>query len=104
MYVIAGPMTTLETEANPMNILLAMDDSYYSEIALREVAERPWPPNATIRVVSVAKFLGAPVAGVPTGGPLETSPVSAMFESRNQMLESTNDLVTRAAELLARED
>lgn len=84
-----------------MNLLLAIDDSYASEVAVREVAERPWPPDTTIRVVSVAMFLGAPVPGPPTVG---ASPVAAMFESRNQVLEATNDLVTRAAERLSRDD
>jgi nucleotide-binding universal stress UspA family protein len=84
-----------------MNLLLAIDDSYYSEIAAREVAERPWPNPCTVRVLSVAAFLGAPVTGVPTSG---APPVSAMFESRNQQLETTNVLVQRAAERLARED
>ena len=88
-----------------MNLLLAIDDSYYSEIAVREVAERPWPQPCTVRVLSVAKFLGAPVQGVPIGGPLlDGPPVAAMFETRNQVLEATNVLVQRAAERLARDD
>lgn len=88
-----------------MNVLLAIDDSYYSEIAVREVAERPWPAPCTIRVLSVATFLGVPVAGVPIGGGLlDGPPVAAMFESRNQLLETTNLLVQRAAERLARDD
>jgi nucleotide-binding universal stress UspA family protein len=88
-----------------MNLLLAVDDSYYSEIAVREVAERPWPQPTTVRVLSVAVFLGAPVPGVPSGGALlDTPPVTAMFDARNQLLETTNLLVQRAADRLARDE
>jgi nucleotide-binding universal stress UspA family protein len=85
-----------------MNLLLAVDDSYYSELAVREVASRPWPEGSTIKVLSVAYFLGTPVAGVPTGG--EPSATAALFEARTQLLESTNLLVQRAAEQLARDN
>lgn len=84
-----------------MNLLLAIDDSYYSELALREVAARPWPEATTIKVLSVAHFLGAPVAGVPTGA--ESATTAALFEARNQLLEATNQLLQRAAEQLARD-
>jgi nucleotide-binding universal stress UspA family protein len=84
-----------------MNVLLAIDDSYYSELALREVAARPWPEPTTVKVLSVAYFLGTPVAGIPTG---DITPTAAMFEVRTQLLESTNQLVQRGAELLGRED
>jgi nucleotide-binding universal stress UspA family protein len=86
-----------------MNLLLAIDESYYSELALREVASRPWPESTTIKVLSVAYFLGAPVAGVPTGSFAEPNATAAMFEARTQLLESTNQLVQRAAEQLARD-
>lgn len=86
-----------------MNLLLAIDESYYSELALREVASRPWPEPTTIKVLSVAYFLGSPVAGVPTGSFAEPNATAAMFEARTQLLESTNQLVQRAAEQLARD-
>lgn len=38
-----------------MNILLAMDESPYSSAAFEAVAERPWPPGATVRVLSVVE-------------------------------------------------
>jgi nucleotide-binding universal stress UspA family protein len=84
-----------------MNLLLALDDSYYSELALREVAARPWPDPTTIKVLSVAFFLGVPVPGIPTGS--EPMPTTAIFEARTDLLESTNQLVQRAAEQLARD-
>jgi nucleotide-binding universal stress UspA family protein len=83
-----------------MNVLMAIDDSYYSELALREVASRPWPEPTTIKILSVAYFLGVPVAGIPTG---PDSPTTAMFEARTELLESTNQLVQRGAEHLARD-
>ena len=85
-----------------MNLLLAIDDSYYSELALREVAARPWPAPTTVKILSVAYFLGVPVAGVPAG--MEPSPTAAMFEARTDLLESTNQLLQRAVEQLARDD
>ena len=86
-----------------MNLLLAIDESYYSELALREVASRPWPESTTIKVLSVAYFLGAPVAGVPTGSFAEPTATAAMFEARTQLLEATNQVVQRGAEQLTRD-
>jgi nucleotide-binding universal stress UspA family protein len=40
-----------------MNILLAMDNSRSSHVALREVLRRPWPPDTEVRVLSVAHAL-----------------------------------------------
>jgi nucleotide-binding universal stress UspA family protein len=85
-----------------MNLLLAIDDSYYSELAVREVASRPWPQPTTVKVLSVAYFLGVPVPGVPTAS--EPAPVAAMFEARTQLLEATNQLVQRAAEQLGQDN
>jgi nucleotide-binding universal stress UspA family protein len=38
-----------------MKILLAVDSSKYSAAAIKEVAKRPWPPNSTVRVLSVVE-------------------------------------------------
>ena len=45
-----------------MKILLAVDDSKYSDAAIREVMKRPWPAKSTIRVVTVAEKLPPPAA------------------------------------------
>jgi nucleotide-binding universal stress UspA family protein len=37
-----------------MKILLTTDNSPSSEVALREVLRRPWPPDTEVRVLSVA--------------------------------------------------
>lgn len=84
-----------------MNLLLAIDDSYYSDLAVREVASRPWPEPTTIKVLSVAHFLGAPVPGIPNAG--EPIAAAALFEARTELLESTNQMLQRAAEQVARD-
>lgn len=49
-----------------MNLLVAIEDSPHSEACLREIAERPWPNDTHVRVLSVTKsFTAAPL---PAGG------------------------------------
>lgn len=43
--------------ARPMKILLATDGSEFSLAATRSVAERPWPENSAVRVISVAEMI-----------------------------------------------
>ena len=45
-----------EPRPTAMKILLATDGSEYSLIAARSVAERPWPPGTSVRVLSVAEL------------------------------------------------
>jgi nucleotide-binding universal stress UspA family protein len=40
-----------------MKILLTTDNSPFSQVALREVLRRPWPPDTEVRVLSVAHAL-----------------------------------------------
>ena len=56
-----------------MKILLAVDSSEYSAIAIKEVAKRPWLPRSTIRVVSVVEPITPPAAELwyDGGGDLE---------------------------------
>jgi len=42
-----------------MRILLAIDDSPYSEDAVEEVAARPWPHDTTVRVLSAVNNITA---------------------------------------------
>jgi nucleotide-binding universal stress UspA family protein len=42
-----------------MKILLAIDGSPCSETAVKEVASRPWPPDAQVRIISVVEPPGA---------------------------------------------
>jgi nucleotide-binding universal stress UspA family protein len=45
-----------------MRILLAVDDSKYSEAAVEAVASRPWPQGTTIRVLSAVEYFVPPAA------------------------------------------
>lgn len=40
-------------DSGQMKILLAIDDSKFSQGAVRSVASRPWPPDTEIRVLHV---------------------------------------------------
>ncbi|HKU40652.1 MAG TPA: universal stress protein [Polyangiales bacterium] len=85
-----------------MNLLLAVDDSHFSEVAANEVAARPWPSGTVVRVLSVAPaMLGTPVAGIPVAGALEpTGGLTGAFEARTELLETSNRLVQRVADRL----
>jgi nucleotide-binding universal stress UspA family protein len=88
-----------------MNLLLAVDDSHYSELAANAVASRPWPQGTVLRVLSVApSLLGAAVPGVPVAGALAAPvPLSGEFEARTELLEGANRLVQRVAERIRRD-
>jgi nucleotide-binding universal stress UspA family protein len=40
-----------------MKILIAVDGSECSDVAVEEVAKRPWPANSAVRIISVAETL-----------------------------------------------
>jgi nucleotide-binding universal stress UspA family protein len=48
-----------------MKILLAIDSFHHSEVAVDEVARRPWPKGTIIRVLSVAQAMPLGVVGLP---------------------------------------
>jgi nucleotide-binding universal stress UspA family protein len=45
-----------------MKILIAIDGSIYSQQAVQEVAQRPWPAGSAARVISVIKLPFVPTA------------------------------------------
>jgi len=45
-----------------MKVLLAIDNSKYSAEAVKEVANRPWPPKTIVRVISVVEPVPPPAA------------------------------------------
>jgi nucleotide-binding universal stress UspA family protein len=45
-----------------MKILLVVDHTSHSEMAVRRIAEQAWPPNTTVRVLMVIKRLAPPAA------------------------------------------
>jgi hypothetical protein len=40
-----------------MKILIAVDGSECSDVAVEEVAKRPWPADSVVRIISVAETL-----------------------------------------------
>lgn len=44
-----------------MKILLAVDGSTYSDAAIEEVLQRPWPPQSEVKVITAAE---APILGM----------------------------------------
>jgi nucleotide-binding universal stress UspA family protein len=67
-----------------MKILLAIDSSAASEVALNEVAVRPWPPGTTVEVLSV----------------VDPSHISHLPQFVEEVTQRTEELVQRAAERL----
>jgi nucleotide-binding universal stress UspA family protein len=50
-----------QRESHGLKLLLATDGSACSEKAVQAVADRPWPPQSEIRILSVAQLLTADV-------------------------------------------
>ncbi|HKZ78830.1 MAG TPA: universal stress protein [Pyrinomonadaceae bacterium] len=38
-----------------MRILLAVDGSIYSDVAIEEIASRPWPPHSEVKIITAAE-------------------------------------------------
>jgi nucleotide-binding universal stress UspA family protein len=77
-----------------MKILLAVDDSEYSAVAVEEVAKRPWPTGTTVRVLTVVEPF-PPVAVEAWYGVLEN------FERIDQAIrKGGRELTKRTAEIL----
>src|SRR5687767_3450246 len=77
-----------------MKILLAVDDSPYSEAAIEAVASRPWPPGTIIRLLSAVEHIVPPATELwyDAGGSLE--------RSRQELTSHYEKLVTRVADQL----
>jgi nucleotide-binding universal stress UspA family protein len=78
-----------------MRILLAIDHSRHSEKAVQWVAERPWPADSVVRILSVVRLTAPPAAELwaDAGGDLETV--------RKLRRESTKEIAANAAALLS---
>ncbi len=80
-----------------MKILLATDGSKFSEAAVDEVANKPWPKETEVKIVSVMEV---PVIPVVEGW----VPNNSYFEEMEQFIENqANQAVNKAAEKLRRE-
>jgi nucleotide-binding universal stress UspA family protein len=77
-----------------MKILLAVDDSEYSALAAREVAKRPWPRGATVRVLTVAEPF-PPIAMEPWYGGRES-----LIHIGKEVKQGAQDLANKTAESL----
>jgi nucleotide-binding universal stress UspA family protein len=76
------------TGRREMKILLAVDASEYSAEAVREVAERPWPPDTTVRVLSAVERVTPPAAEV-------------WFDAGGSLERAQQEMTTRAEQLTA---
>jgi nucleotide-binding universal stress UspA family protein len=77
-----------------MRLLLAIDGSEASELAMRSVADRPWPSGSTLRVLVVARSV-YPEYG---GGPFFPETVERLTR---RALDEATAVATRTAESLA---
>jgi nucleotide-binding universal stress UspA family protein len=79
-----------------MKLLLAIDNSEYSVEAIKEVAKRPWPPNSTVRVLSVVELVAPPAAELwyDAGGNLE--------RVQQEMAKRATELTQKTSESLKR--
>ena len=73
-----------------MKVLLAVDGSSCSDMAVREVARRPWPPSTQIKVISAIEIT---VSAVPETWTLPQD----YFEETERALRSQADLVIERA-------
>jgi len=55
--VVRATIYDKNAEARAMKILLATDGSEFSVAAARSVAERPWPADSDVKVISVAESI-----------------------------------------------
>lgn len=74
-----------------MKILLAIDGSSCSNVAVDEVAQRPWPANSLVRVISVVEP-PAPLAAEPYMPP----PTDYFAEVEKAARDAAREAVTRA--------
>lgn len=77
-----------------MKLLLAVDDSPYSEEAVTEVGERSWPTDTTVRVLhAVEKF-------VPPAAELWYDAGGNLDRAREEVKQRAEEMVERVAERL----
>ncbi len=77
-----------------MKILLAIDDSPYSEAAVEAVAGMTWPPDTTVRVLSAVEPF------VPPAAELWYDARGSLERARQEVTNRYEELTTRAAERL----
>lgn len=70
-----------------MKILLAVDDSEYSNAAVREVAKRPWPRGTSVRVLTVVE-------------PFPPIAIEPWYGGRESLVNIDKEMKKRAQDLL----
>lgn len=66
-----------------MKILLAIDESPFSSIAIREVAQRPWPEGSQLRLVHAIELLPiVPDGSFPGAAPFYATPIETLEPQR----------------------
>ena len=80
-----------------MKILLAIDGSSFSDVAVRDVANKPWPLGSEMKVVSVVEPVMMPTVEtwVPSDEYIETLEKAGDDQARS--------IVTKAAEQIRKE-
>ena len=79
-----------------MKVLLAIDNSEYSVDAIKEVAKRPWPPKAIVRVISVVEPFPPPAAE------LWLDASGALERVQQEMTKRATELTQKTSETLKR--
>jgi nucleotide-binding universal stress UspA family protein len=79
-----------------MKILLAIDGSPCSELAVAEVAQRPWPEDSQVRVISVVEP-PAPLVAEPYLG------VAGYFEQVERLKQKQAEAIVEGAAAILRE-
>ena len=77
-----------------MKIILAVDDSSYSSEAVGAIADRPWPPGTTVRVLSAVENLPPAAAELwyDAGGQIE--------RTQQELTKRAEGLTSRVAQAL----
>jgi nucleotide-binding universal stress UspA family protein len=76
-----------------MRILLAIDGSSHSQVAVDEVARRPWPETSATRIISVIQPYTPPATEFVIAG-------ATLEDIRQQQASSAEEITRRAAEAL----
>ena len=87
------------SSSHAMKILLATDGSECSEIALRSVANRPWPAGSEIKIVSVRELLTLDNA-TSASSPCPIYPESLLIEILEDARKRADKAIAQARQIL----
>jgi len=85
-----------DSSGNAMRILLAVDGSEFSDAAVEEIADRPWPPGSEVHIISVIHL---PFTPTPETWALPDSYYSHLEKAGREQAESAiNRAIARLRE------